>query len=198
MVAAATWGGSSFVRPLRSLAQAPVLGPLLAPWSGDHGGFPRFDQVKIADFKDALSRGIDLKRAEIKSITSQGIAPNFENSIAAYEDCGRPFNRTNRFFEIFTSTMNDKTMQSIESEMTPVLAKFDDEIIQNDPLFQRIKAVYEGRGSSGLTGEQQRLVEVYYRQFTRQGAGLDEKKKKRLREINERLATLFTDFGTTS
>jgi peptidyl-dipeptidase Dcp len=90
--------------------------------------------------------------------------------------------------------MNDKPMQAIESEMKPILAKFDDEVIQNDPLFQRIKAVYEVREKSNLNPEQQRLVEVYYRQFTRQGAGLDAEKKKRLREINEKLASLFTDF----
>ncbi|MCC7531569.1 MAG: M3 family metallopeptidase, partial [Candidatus Melainabacteria bacterium] len=99
-----------------------------------------------------------------------------------------------RYFSIYTSTMNDKTMQAIETEMTPLIAKFDDEIIQNDELFQRIKAVYEARESSGLTNEQKRLVVVYYKLFTRAGAGLDADKKKRIREINEKLATLFTNF----
>jgi peptidyl-dipeptidase Dcp len=171
-----------------------TLGPLLDPWTGPHDGFPKFDQVKIDDFKAALMKGMDLKRDQIKAITGQAAKPNFENSILAFEDAGRPFSRTNRFFDIYTSTMNDKPMQAIESEMKPILAKFDDEVIQNDPLFQRIKAVYEVREKSNLNPEQQRLVEVYYRQFTRQGAGLDAEKKKRLREINEKLASLFTDF----
>jgi len=186
--------GGSIVSVKKSLADTVPMGPLLAPWTGDHGGFPRFDLVKLEDFKPSLMNGMDLKRAEITTITSQQANPTFENSIAAFEDSGRPLNRSNRFFDIYTSTMNDKPMQTIESEMKPILAKFDDEIIQNDPLFQRIKAVYEARETSGLTTEQQRLVDVYYRQFTRQGAGLDAKKKQRLREINEKLATLFTNF----
>lgn len=183
------------LREALGVASTTALGPLLDTWTGAHDGFPRFDLVKISDFKDALLKGMDLKRAEVKTLTGQQEKPNFENSIAGLEDSGRPYSRAQRLFDIYTSTMNDKPMQSIETEMKPIMAKFDDEIIQNDPLFQRIKAVYEAREKSGLNPEQQRLTEVYYQQFTRQGAGLDETKKARLREINEKLAGLFTKFG---
>ena len=178
----------------QSLAETVTLGPLLDTWTGGHKGFPRFDLVKISDFKPSILKGMDLKREQIKQLTSQKDKPTFENTIAVLEDSGRPLSNTIRFFGIYTSTMNDKPMQAIETEMTPILAKFDDEIIQNDELFQRIKTVYEAREKSGLTDEQKRLVEVYYKMFTRQGAGLDAEKKKRLREINEKLATLFTNF----
>ncbi len=168
--------------------------PFLDPWTGKHGGTPRFDLAKVADLKAAIMKGMDLKREEIKAITSAKGKATFENTIAALEDAGHPLSRSMRFFDIYTSTMNDKTMQSIESAVRPVIAKFDDEIIQNDELFQRIKTVYESRETSGLSPEQQRLSEVYYRQFARLGAGLDAQKKARLGEINERLATLFTNF----
>ncbi|MBS1989797.1 MAG: M3 family metallopeptidase [Cyanobacteria bacterium SZAS LIN-3] len=177
-----------------ALAASAPLGPMLDDWTGGHGGTPPFDKVKIDDFKGALSKGMDLKRAEIKGICDQAAKPTFDNTIIVLEDAGRPLSRASRIFDIYTSTMNDKPMQAIETEMKPILAKFDDEIIQNDPLFQRIKTVYETRETSGLNPVQQRLVDVYYRQFTRQGAGLDAAKKKRLREINEKLASLFTTF----
>lgn len=196
--AAWTLGGSLLTSFKQAMAFAETatasLGPLLDPWIGPHSGISRFDMVKISDFKLALLKGMDLKRGEIKDITSRKDEASFQNSVATLEDAGRPFDRANRFFDIYTSTMNDKTMQEIETEMRPVLQKFSDEIIQNDPLFQRLKAVYNVREKSGLTQEQQRLTDVYYRLFTRQGAGLDEKKKERLRQINEKLATLFTTF----
>ncbi len=178
----------------QSLAETVTLGPLLDTWTGAHNGFPRFDLVKISEFKPSILKGMDLKRAQIKELTSQKDKPTFENTIVVLEDAGRPLSNAYRYFSIYTSTMNDKTMQAIETEMTPLIAKFDDEIIQNDELFQRIKAVYEARENSGLTDEQKRLVEVYYKLFTRAGAGLDADKKKRIREINEKLATLFTNF----
>lgn len=171
------------------------MSPFLTEWKGEHGGYPRFDLIEPSQFKEALLKGMELKRKDIKAITDQSLNPDFENSIAALEDEGRAYSRALHFFDIYTSTMNDKQMQSIENEMRPLLAKFDDEIIQNDDLFQRIKAVYESKDVSGLTPEQKRLTEVYFRLFSRQGAGLDEKSKKRLREINERLAVLFTTFS---
>ncbi len=194
-IAIAALGGGSILSVRRSLAETTPLGPLLDPWTGPHDGFPKFDLVKPNEIKTALLKGMDLKRDEIKAITSNSGKPTFTSCTVALEDAGRPYSRTNRFFDIYTSTMNDKTMQGIESEMRPLMAKFDDEIIQNDPLFQQIKTVYEDREKSGLTPEQQRLTEVYYNQFKRQGAGLDADKKKRLREINEKLATLFTNFS---
>src|SRR5690606_22836583 len=59
--------------------------------------------------------------------------------------------------------------------------------------FKRIAAVYEGRAE--LSAQQKRLVEKTYDAFIRRGAQLDAAKKARTGESNERLATLFTDFG---
>lgn len=188
--------GEAFIMSMRqSLAVESSLGPLLDQWTGEHNGYPRFDLAKTVDLKSAMMKGMDLKRDEIKAVAGASEKADFANTIVPLEDAGRPLNNSIRFFDIYTSTMNDKKMQAIESEMRPILAKFDDEIIQNDPLFQRIKVVYEARDNSNLTAEQKRLVEVYYKQFTRQGAGLDEKKKERLRQINEKLAGLFTKFS---
>jgi peptidyl-dipeptidase Dcp len=183
--------------PNLALAAANVkpMGPMLDPWGGPHGGIPLFNKVKIADFKPALAKSMDLLRAEIKAITESKTAPTFENTIVAFEDTGRPFNRVQNFFGIYTSTMNDKTMQKIEEEMSPVLAAFFDEIIQDEALFGRLKTVNDARESSGLSTEQQRLTEVYYTRFARRGAGLQAEQKKRLQEINQRLASLFTKFS---
>ncbi|MCC7530188.1 MAG: hypothetical protein IT342_16820, partial [Candidatus Melainabacteria bacterium] len=121
----------------QSFAETVNLGPLLDTWTGAHNGFPHFDLVKISDFKPSILKGMDLKRAQINALTSQKDKPTFENTIVVLEDSGRPLSNAYRYFSIYTSTMNDKTMQAIETEMTPLIAKFDDEIIQNDELFQR-------------------------------------------------------------
>jgi peptidyl-dipeptidase Dcp len=78
--------------------------------------------------------------------------------------------------------------------MSPKLAAFSDQITQNERLFARIAAVYDARTTSGLTPEQQRLTWLYYTNFVRAGAKADAAAKKRLTEINQRLATLFTSF----
>jgi peptidyl-dipeptidase Dcp len=168
--------------------------PLLDEWTGPHGGCPRFDLVKVDAFKPAMMKGMDLNRVEIAAIAGNRAAPNFENTFAAFDNAGRPFRRATRIFYVYTSTMNDKRMQAVETEMAPLLSAFDDEIVQNKALFVRLKAVYDARAKAKLSPEQQRLADVVYTNFARHGAALGDADKARLKEINKRLASLFTTF----
>jgi len=168
---------------------------LLSPWTGPYGGVPPFDKAAPEDFKPALLAGIEQNRAEIAAIANNPEPPTFANTIAALEDSGRALHRVSVVYGVFTSTLNDKAMQAVEMEMAPVLAAFADEVVQNAALFARVKAVYEARETSGLAPEQQRLVWVVYRNFARHGAALNDTDKVRLAAINQRLATLYTEFS---
>ena len=188
-------GGSGVAEIERAFASPGALGPALADWSGPHGGVPPFGVVKQPDIKPAMLKGMDLYRADVKALAAEKAAPTFENTIAKFEDAGRPYGRASTFFNIYTSTMNDKAMQAVEKDMTPLIAALDDEVTQNEPLFKRIQAVYDARDKSTLTSEQQRLAEVYYNRFARRGAKLDKAQKAKLAEMNKRLATLYTTFS---
>ncbi|WNG37961.1 M3 family metallopeptidase [Archangium violaceum] len=179
-----------------SSAPAPkATNPLLAKWSGPYGGVPAFDQVKVEHFKPALEASIEENRREIAAIANNPDAPTFENTIAALEDAGRTYNDVGTIFGIWSSSMNGPEFQAIEREMAPKLAAFADEIAQNEKLFQRVEAVYNSPDKAKLTPEQQRLVWVHYTGLVRSGAKLDAAAKKRLADINQRLASLYTDFS---
>jgi peptidyl-dipeptidase Dcp len=184
-------GRRSFARGRQTMPNDP----LLSPWPGAHGGYPPFDKIKVGNFKPALTKGMELMRADIAAIASNADPPSFDNTIAALEDAGRPFGRAGSIYGTYRSTMNDKQMQEIEKEMAPVLAAFDDEITQNEALFARIKTVYEARRTAGLKPDQLRLVEIIYRNFARRGAALGKSEKARLKEINQKLASLYTKFS---
>ncbi|MGN6109901.1 MAG: M3 family metallopeptidase, partial [Kofleriaceae bacterium] len=169
--------------------------PMLAPYAGAHGGVPAFDKIKPAEFKPSLMKAMDAFRKEIAAIADNKQPATFDNTIAALEDSGRAFNRASILLGIYTSTMSDKQMQAIEQELAPVLAAFSDEITQNEALFARVKAVYDARATTKLTPEQQRLLDVVYRNFARRGAALGKAQKARLAEINQQLAKLYTTFG---
>ncbi len=169
--------------------------PLQSAWTGAHGGFPRFDKIKLEDFKPALTKAMDANRADIAAITLTKRAPTFANTIAALEDSGRPLGRAQSLFGIYRSTMADKPTQALEAEMAPILAAFQDEITQNEALFARVKAVYDGRATARLAPDQLRLVEVVYQGFARHGAALGAADKTRLKEINQKLAGLYTTFS---
>jgi peptidyl-dipeptidase Dcp len=169
--------------------------PLLVEWTGPYGGVPPFDRVKIADFKPALEAAMAENLAEIEKIAGQKDAPTFENTIAALENTGRALDRVSTVYNIWTGSMSSKEMQAVESEMDVKLAAFYDKITQNEALFKRIEAVYNSPQKSKLTPEQQRLVWRYYTNFVRAGARLGAAEKKRLSEINQQLAGLYTKFS---
>jgi len=174
---------------------AAVDNPLLAPWKGPYGGVPAFDQVKVEDFAPALEAAMAEQLAEVDRIAADPATPDFDNTIAALERCGRTLDRVGTYYGVYSSTMSTPEFQAVEREMAPKLAAFSDKIFQNEKLFARIAKVYETREQSDLTPEQQRLVWLDYTRFVRAGAKLDASAKARLSEINQKLAGLYTQFG---
>jgi peptidyl-dipeptidase Dcp len=177
------------------VVQAEVQNPLLEPWAGPYGGVPPFDKVKVEQFKPALEAGMAATLAEIERIANDPAPPTFANTIAAMEASARPLDRASSIFNVYSSSMSTSDFQKVEEEMAPRLAAFNDQITQNEKLFARIAAVYQTRESAGLTPEQKRLVWLDYTNFVHAGARLDAAAKKRLSEINQRLALLFTKFS---
>lgn len=169
--------------------------PLTSTWTGNYGGFPPFDKVKIEYFKPALQSAISENLAEIEKIANDSAVPTFENTIAAMERSGTSLDRVSAIYGIWSSNMNSDEFSKVEEEMDQGLAKFSDKITQNEKLFQRVEAVYQNRKKSKLNAEQTRLVEKYYKDFVRQGAKLGATEKARLSEINLQLAKNFTKFS---
>jgi peptidyl-dipeptidase Dcp len=169
--------------------------PLLAPWAGPYGGVPPFDKITPAQLQPALEAAMAEDLAEIDRIAGNSAAPTFDNTIAQLERSGRTLDRVSTVYGIYSSVLSDDAVQAVERDMEPKLAAFRDSITQNEKLFARIAAVYDARETSNLTPEQQRLTWLDYTNFVRAGAQLDAASKKRLSEINQRLASLYTQFS---
>ena len=178
----------------RAGAGTPPASPLLATWSGPYGGVPPFDAVKVEQFKPALEAAMAEQLAAIDGIAADPAPPTFDNTLAAMERSGRTLDRVTTLYGVWASTMSTPDFQAVEREMAPKLAAFQDRITQNEKLFARIAAVYQAREQACKNPEQKRLAWLYYTNFVRAGARLDAAAKKRVAEINERLASLYTSF----
>ena len=169
--------------------------PLTLEWEGPYGGVPPFDKVEVDFFKPALEAGMKAQQDEIDKIISIPSPPTFDNTIAALERSGKMLNRVQRIYSIWGGNMSSPEFQEVQREMAPKLSAFSDKIIQNEKLFKRIETVYNSPEKRRLTPEQQRLVWLNYTDFVRSGAKLNEKDKKKLSDINQKLAGLFTKFS---
>ena len=168
---------------------------LLEPWAGPYGGVPPFDKAKPDLLAPALEAGMAEHLAELERIANDPSPPNFANTIAAMERSGRALDRAGTVYSIYSATLSDDAVQEVERLIEPKMAAFRDSITQNDKLFARIAAVYQTRERAGLSAEEQRLTWLVYTNFVRAGAKLDTASKKRLAEINQSLAGLFTEFS---
>jgi len=168
---------------------------LLQPWTGPYGGVPAFDQMKLEDVKPAMLKGMELNLDDINAIANNPEPPTFENTIEEMERAGEELNRASTYYGILSSNMSSPEFREIQSELAPLFSEFRSKISQNEKLFQRIKAVYDASQETPLPADQQRVVDLTYKQFEMNGAELNEDKKKRYAEINKELSSLYTTFS---
>ncbi len=168
---------------------------LLEEWTGDYGGTPAFDKMKVADIKPALEKGMEINLQEIEKIANNTEPPTFKNTIEAMERSGQELSRAFTYYGILSSNMSSTEFREVQKEMAPKISDFRSKISQNEKLFQRIKAVYESSQKIPLEADQQRVVQLVYEQFAMNGAELDAEKKKRYAEINKELSRLYTNFS---
>ena len=133
--------------------------------------------------------------AEIDAITANTDPATFENTIVALERSGRTLSRIFSYWGIWSSNMSTPEFRSIQREMAPRLSAFNSQITQNEALFERVRAVYEGDEMATLRPDQQRVVQLTYDGFARNGATLDGEAAERYAAIQSRLAELHTQFA---
>ncbi|MGA6976734.1 MAG: peptidase M3, partial [Pseudolabrys sp.] len=156
---------------------------------------PPFTQIKAEHFRPAFDRALAEHRAEIAAIAGNQAEPSFENTIAALEKSGRELERVaNVFFALAGANTSDE-IEAIERDVSPLLARHNNAFYLNPALYSRIAGLHERRSALGLNPEQARVLERYHTRFVRAGAALEKPAQERLAAINERLASLGTQFG---
>ena len=168
--------------------------PLLADWSGAFS-VPPFARIAPRHFMPAFARAFAGHSREVAAIATNNAPPTFANTIEALESAGEALTRVSDVFELIASADTNDDIQEIEREIAPLEAQHWNRILLDEALFARVDRIYRARGELALTPEQARVLERYHVMFTRAGAALDAEAKKRLAAINERLASLATDFG---
>jgi peptidyl-dipeptidase Dcp len=156
---------------------------------------PPFSQITEEHYLPAFYEGCKQQLAELQAILETPGAATFENTIVALEKSGQMLMRTLLVFYNKSSSDTSDALDAIEEEMAPKLAAHQDAIQLNPVLFKRIKDLYDARESIGLNSEDAWLLERYYKDLIHAGAHLTEAQRDRLKELNEELSKLETQFG---
>src|ERR1700737_3840843 len=174
-------------------APAPA-NPLLKAWQTPFET-PPFAEIAPEHFLPAFEQAFADHAAEIAAINLDPATPDFANTITALERSGKLLSKVSAVFYDLVSADSNPALLEIDKEVSLRMGRHWNPTMMNAVLFGRIALLHESRASLSLTGEQMRLLERTYTRFRRSGAGLDEEAKKRMAEINERLAPLRTPFS---
>jgi len=156
---------------------------------------PPFAEIKLEHYLPAFYEGCKEQLAEVDAILNSPGAATFENTIVALEKSGQMLMRTLLVFFNKSSSDTSDALDAIEEEMAPKLAAHQDAINLNPKLFDRIKSLYDNRESIGLNTEDAWLLERYYKDLIQAGAHLTQAERDRLKQLNEQLSKLETQFS---
>lgn len=152
---------------------------------------PEFDKIKNEHFKPAFDFGLKQHDAEIIKIADNSEVPTFENTIVALEKSGEILKRAMIVFSNLTSANTNPTLQALDEEYAPIFAAHSDKMYLNENLYKRIKAITE----NGLDSESKRLLQYYKQNFEIAGANLSAADKEKLKQVNQELASLSTQYS---
>lgn len=179
----------SIICVVNSFAQDnPFLKPYDTPFN-----VPPFDKIKVEHYLPAFKEGIKQQEQTVERIVSEKSIPDFSNTIEALENSDILVSEVGGVFYNMRSANTSAELQEVSKEVAPMISRHSDNILLNKRLFEKIKYVYENK--EPLNVEQAKLLKDTYDKFVKGGAGLNDEKQARLREINEKLSLLGLKFG---
>ena len=157
-------------------------------------GAPQFDKIKTSDYMPAFEEAFRQGKQEIDAIVANPDAPTFQNTIEALEYSGSMVNKVGAiFYNLLEADATDE-LQEIAEKVSPMSTEYSMYISLNEPLFERIKTVYNQRESLQLDPDQKKLLEDTYKSFERSGANLSPEDKQKYSDISEKLSLLSLQY----
>lgn len=167
---------------------------LIKPFDSQYNTAP-FSKIQNKDFLPAIKKCIQDAKLEIDSIANNKEIPSFKNTIEALDYSGQQLDRVTSIFFNLNSAETNEEIQKLAQKISPLLTEFSNDIRLNKKLFKRVKALHEIKDDLGLTPEQDMLLDKNYKNFSRNGANLQDDKKDQLRAIDKQLSKLKLKFG---
>lgn len=169
--------------------------PFLQKRYGTPYEIPPFEKITMDNYREGMIKGMEEQKKEIQAIIDNKEEANFENVIAALDQCGELLSKARGVYSTLSSSNSNDEFQALAKEMSPLSSAHSDFINLNPDLFKKVKYVYDNQGKWNLNAEQKKLLESTYKRFVNSGALLNEDQKKRMMEINAEMSKLSLQFS---
>jgi peptidyl-dipeptidase Dcp len=171
----------------------PMTNALLSDWTTEFA-LPPFADIKDEDFGPAIDTALADGRARIAAIVGSADAPSYANTVAAMEQADALLDKVAGVFYNLAGADSTPAREALMRDLAPKMSAYSSEIMMNEALYGRVRAVWKAREGAGLDAEQIRVVDLYHRMFLRAGAAVEGADRDRLTDVKSRLAVLGTQF----
>lgn len=132
-------------------------------------------------------------RERIADIKESG--PGFHETIEALEFCDEEAEYAAGIFYSLLSAQSDDERHELARQIGALRADFSNDVLLDEKLFDRVRAVYDRLSDLNLPPEERKLTVKKHDAFVRNGALLPPEKKEELRAIDRELSALGPQFG---
>ncbi len=151
------------------------------------------NEESLESQKEKVLEIIERNEKEIEKLLEKE-DKNYDNFITPYQLMHEELNFHFSPISHLNSVKNSPKTQEIYTSLLPVLTEYYAKLGQNEKLYRTCKEIYEKERES-LNEERKKVLEDLIVEFELSGVGLEEKKKKELKEIMVKLSDLTNKFA---
>ncbi|GAA2239204.1 M3 family metallopeptidase [Rarobacter faecitabidus] len=183
--------------PLAGLTGNPLASPSTLPYE-----LPDFSAIEASHYPPAARAAMASQLAAIEALSADPAPPTIASTLEAWDASGRDLSRIVCLLQLQVSADCSDELERVEAELAPELAAHHDAIYMNAAAYARLSALRDrapelAAQGTPLTAQDEWYLSRILRDFRRSGVDLDEEHQARLRQVNEELSALETNFSRT-
>ena len=160
----------------------------------DISGLPHFSAILPEHVEPAVDATLAANRAAIQALVTDVHDPRWDNFVQPLEDMNERLSRLWSPVSHLNAVMNSDALRTAYNNCLPKLSAYSTELKQDERLYRAYKAVAARADFAGLTAAQKKIIENVLRDFRLSGAELNDRDKKRFKDIEQELSTLQSKF----
>lgn len=157
-------------------------------------GLPIFSSITPESIKPAIEKAIEKCKREIDDVVASKDF-SYENVVQRLEESDDRLSKMFSPVSHMNSVVSSDALREAHDSVLPLLSEYGTWVGQHEGLYNAYVALQSSDEFSGLSAEQQKVIENAIRDFTLSGVALPEDKKTRFAEIQARLSELSSTFS---
>ncbi|MDP2804763.1 MAG: M3 family metallopeptidase [Gallionellaceae bacterium] len=161
----------------------------------DFSGLPRFAEIKPEHVTPAVDELLARNRELTRQLLADSSEPTWSSFVQPFENANEHLSRAWGQVGHLNMVMNSPELREVYNANLPKVTQYYAELSQNLALFQKYKAIHQGKDYASLSTAQKKILENELRDFRLGGAELPEEKKARFMSIQETHSEVTSKFS---